>query len=544
LAGAVALGPRALLGQVDHRVNRGNTDTSGYALDRNAQAGSGGFNLTRPGLTGFDSGSTANAVITGNVTGLGGFKGFSPIPQSNAFRTDLPSTGLSGFFGRGVGPTDLRSNRVPTQTYFFDPARTVPDSGQIRQGQNVPGVSRLTNTNLPPVAPATVTPLRPLPSVRDPADQRMQFNSKPAELGITQTQTIKPPRPMPADAVAPSFSDAARSAIFGAAMPGREPARGAPGIDARLDNVRVGQKWSELNQPPEAKTLPPKRGEEKPGTAAREGVEAGGLAAKQVGPQPAEQRAAGPGPTMLPLDGQAPSNLGGDRYADLYSAVRAADQVGVNQFGWQTIPQEKRDTRPPDQGPPIARAGEEMAKLATAAKWARDVLEDPVTTFVGKYENDLNRYMAAGEGALKSGDYYRAARLFDLARLVDPVNPLPQLNRGLALAAAGDYVSSVAALEEGIRRFPQIAAFKLDLIAMVGNRDVFDVRRADLENRLAVREQYDLRFLLGYLEFYSGLPDDGLKNLRKAASAAPAGSPIASFASLLTGEQPMPKIPR
>jgi tetratricopeptide (TPR) repeat protein len=267
-----------------------------------------------------------------------------------------------------------------------------------------------------------------------------------------------------------------------------------------------------------------------------------GQSAIQTTPPVVQDRFRTP-PEPLPMDGLAPSNLGGDRFADFYNAFRIADQAGVNQLGFES--QRLQPADPMRPGHVLARRTDAgLNQIDTSAKWAKDVFEDPVTTFVGKYANDLNRYLAAGEEAMKRGEYYKAARLFDLARAVDPVNPLPLLNRGLALVAAGDYVTATTALEDGLRRFPHIAAFKLDLLAMVGNKDVFDVRRADLENRLAVREQYDLRFLLGYLEFYTGLPEDGLRNLRRAANEAPAGSPIAAFAGLVTGETSLPSLPR
>src|SRR5258706_8213651 len=76
------------LAQIDHRVNQGNTNTAGYALDKNPQTGSGGFNLARPGT--FDNGSRANAIITCHVTGLGAFHGPAPIGPINQFHANLP----------------------------------------------------------------------------------------------------------------------------------------------------------------------------------------------------------------------------------------------------------------------------------------------------------------------------------------------------------------------------------------------------------------------------------------------------------------------
>jgi tetratricopeptide (TPR) repeat protein len=163
-------------------------------------------------------------------------------------------------------------------------------------------------------------------------------------------------------------------------------------------------------------------------------------------------------------------------------------------------------------------------------------------SFAGRYQDQLNGYLRDGEAALRKGEYYRAADLFDLASTVDPSNPLPLLDRGHALLAAGDYVSAATSLERGIARFPQIAAFQIDLPALGGS--IYDVRRADLEKKLANSDQYRLRFLLGYLELYSGLPEEGIRDLEQAASTAPPDSIISIFADLVTNRKELPALPQ
>ena len=63
-------------------------------------------------------------------------------------------------------------------------------------------------------------------------------------------------------------------------------------------------------------------------------------------------------------------------------------------------------------------------------------------------------------------------------------------------------------------------------------------RIADLEERLEDREDYRYRFLLGYAEYYSGLPKYGLPNLKLAAEQAPPQSGMARLYDLLTGGIP------
>lgn len=164
---------------------------------------------------------------------------------------------------------------------------------------------------------------------------------------------------------------------------------------------------------------------------------------------------------------------------------------------------------------------------------AEELLNRPVTTFVGAEDTRLNHYLRQAESFLDSGEYFRAAGQYKLAALIDPDNPLVWLGQGHALIAAGDYASAVRALGKGIERFPQIAYFRLSLNDFIPDATLLESRRADLEARLATEESAEARFLLGYVEYYSGLQSYGLENLKKAAALSPADSAIARFAAML-----------
>ncbi len=256
-----------------------------------------------------------------------------------------------------------------------------------------------------------------------------------------------------------------------------------------------------------------------------------------------------------------PANLGADKFADIISAVGALQASGASRLGFLaragmaedgSIAQdfraasERGEAVAPGVQPPsdaLARPGD-VRESATAVRWADKLLDDPITSFVGMYRGRLNDFMLRAEEALHGGKFYDAARLFDLAHTIETSNPLPLLGRGHALIAAGDYMSGEIALERGISRFPQIVAFRLDLPSLVGADDTYDLRRLDLEKRLALRDHYRLRFVLGYLELYSGLPEQGLRNLRRAADLAPAESVVALFPDLLLGTRALPPVGR
>jgi len=124
-----------------------------------------------------------------------------------------------------------------------------------------------------------------------------------------------------------------------------------------------------------------------------------------------------------------------------------------------------------------------------------------IKTFVGTRESVVNDYLARAEADLKAGRFYRAAAMYRFARSVAPDNPLPVLGRAMALLAAGDYMTSVSGLFEGIQLFESLSLFQIDLKAFVPDLMVLDGRRADLEARLELSENYRLRFLLGWDEY-------------------------------------------
>jgi len=122
---------------------------------------------------------------------------------------------------------------------------------------------------------------------------------------------------------------------------------------------------------------------------------------------------------------------------------------------------------------------------------------------------------------LKQRQYYRAADAYSMAQTVDPTNPLPHLGRSVSLLAAGDYMSSATALFTAVRLFDSLGRFQIDLESLVPDAGVLESRRADLEKRLQLFDDFRLRFLLGYLQYSTGLPDAGLANMEAAAQKSP-----------------------
>ncbi len=567
---AVALGvaaalaaPSAAHGQINYQVDNRVSGLDGRRLDRNYQVGGPGVNLPVPWA--FDGGFRANAIVTGNVTGLAGFHG-STVPGANQFRDFLPSSALSGFQARSVGVNDIRSYQSPPPTYFYDPRTTVADAGVIARGLNVPGTSTVISPHIPPNMVNTFDRTEVDQLLRiDPQqlDQVLEPMSIPSDLGLRQTEASTLQTgvlPSLAPQLLPGVYDAAAtSSIFGApptaslngptAMLPDRPTPFVPDAPIDPDPLRPA---SDMPVAPfeDAPSLVPPEDRQ---TMANEQLQAARLSrepfsdANELGVtylMPREHAAG-----AISAEGSGAAGTERDVYESLVQAFLLMQDAGTKPVGFaadgSAAPGELDAARPDVAQPPESTEGTPdgaPSQTAVAAKWANSTLEEPLDTFAGRYENQFNQLMSKAELALKEGKFYVAAQLYGLATSIDSRNPLPLLGRGHAYIATGDYLSAFESIRQGIQQFPQIAAFRLDLPAMVGQSDIFDLRRSDLEKRLADGDFYKLRFLLGYLEIYSGLVEDGILNLERAAAQAPPGDIVARFPDLLLGRQELPSV--
>jgi len=140
----------------------------------------------------------------------------------------------------------------------------------------------------------------------------------------------------------------------------------------------------------------------------------------------------------------------------------------------------------------------------------------PHETFASFSNDKFNQHLRAGEMYLKQGRYYRAADSYTLASIYKPDDPLCYAGRSHALFAAGEYLSSALFLSRALEIFPEYALFKIDLVAMVGDRDKLESRIVDVEEWLERSDAPELQFLLGYVYYQMGR----LQRAKQAIDAA------------------------
>ncbi len=137
-------------------------------------------------------------------------------------------------------------------------------------------------------------------------------------------------------------------------------------------------------------------------------------------------------------------------------------------------------------------------------------------TFASFVDDKFNMYLRAGENYLKEGKYYSAADAYTMASIYRPKDPLAYAGRSHALFAAGEYMSSALFLSRALEIFPQYAAFKINLLSMVGDRDTLETRIVEAQQWLEKSKAAELHFLLGYIYFQA----DRLENAQNAINAA------------------------
>ena len=142
-------------------------------------------------------------------------------------------------------------------------------------------------------------------------------------------------------------------------------------------------------------------------------------------------------------------------------------------------------------------------------------------TFASYSKDNFNKHMRAAEQYLKEGKYYRAEDTYTLASIYKPNDPLVYAGKSHALFSAGEYMSSSLFLSRALEIFPEYARFKIDLAAMVGDRDKLESRIGDIEEWIERSGSADLQFLLGYVYYQMGRVSEAKKAIDAAYEKLP-----------------------
>ncbi|MBN1795832.1 MAG: hypothetical protein JW804_04100 [Sedimentisphaerales bacterium] len=140
---------------------------------------------------------------------------------------------------------------------------------------------------------------------------------------------------------------------------------------------------------------------------------------------------------------------------------------------------------------------EELSDIEIEAR-ARVAIED-YKSFASKSNDEFNKYMRSAEENMKSGKFYKAADDYSLASIYNPSDPLAYAGKSHALFAAGEYLSSALNLNRAIEIFGGYAEVKVDVVAMIGDKDTVEKRLADIDTWYEVTSSPELKFLQAYI---------------------------------------------
>lgn len=527
---------------------------SGNALDANPQIGSGGYNSARPVSTGING----NLIMSGNVTGGRAFQGFSPIGNPNTLQTTIPSANLSPFIRDSVGLPGIQSglsNTAPRP--YFDPSQTAVSSGTIEagallsrdlggtyragQGQYQTPVTSLGGTQplgqyggqLPYAAPvwtpAGIGMFNPDVIANRPGEITSNPLTQLATSGpLSKAAAGKAPEIQPAEGLSQAGPQGQSNQTV---LPGKLERQTEPGSQdqqsgAGQPNIVPQDVTLSLAKPnagnlAAGKSLEPLQ----PGTSPRADEQTvSSLLTQMQQYTGAAKQAVAPGSEqpqgqMLTQNQQKPLNFSVDE-----AAHRPSDDLRLLQSGMTAAQRQQMQTD-------IGRQ--------QASRLVEQRIRTPIRSLAGARQTQVDRILAQAEDLMRAGEYYKAAGAYNGVIAAAPDNALAWLGRANALLAAGEYLQAYVALESGISRFPQVLEFDLDLPALLGNREILDVRRAELETLLTGKPDYRMQFLLGYLDYYSGQRSLGLQVIKQAAKVAPAGS-IVPQAKLILERQAAP----
>jgi hypothetical protein len=532
---------------------------TGRLFDANPQIGSGGYNAARP----VSPLALGNALAQGTIGRGMSLRGVSPIGDPTAFRGPLGSGMLSAFRRDSVSMADVSSPYAGLVGLpYYDPSQTVATGGFL-SGQYGPVVPRFG----PQVSGSG--PAGSAPGVPGPLDLRLDTRLNvgsvsgadgwsPSVAGLRSqivgltpggnselSSTIFGPAPraaapFPAPRVAdrvlnnlarlpvPDMRDLTRPGTLDGQQfeepPGSRPPLGTP-----LDAVRRGEARRLTEEVPRDPRLP-RLDRDRPFMLGPQ-VRTPGPTEAEAGRSPIRDATT----SAMPRLRDASVLPGYDVFTDMQLGLALAADPSAAWF---------KDIQDAVRQNPAATGLMQELAAAQSQEFIARVVNAPIRTFHGQGESPLNNEILKAESLLEIGQYYEAVRRYEAARRLDPLNPLPLIGKGNAYLAAGEYLSAVVALVQGFERYPELSKFSFDLAALMGGGEVVDIRRSDLMRRLESQEDPRLRFLLGYLEYFGGDRESGLKNFEKAAETDAGASIISRFPAMLReGRLPPPKLP-
>jgi tetratricopeptide (TPR) repeat protein len=443
---------------------------------------------------------SGNLLVTGNIRGPAYFRGVVPYYAPTYFGQTLPSSSLDSFLRDSAGAEDAgRYNRYSGYNLgyrpYYSPTQTVAST--------MPGASAVTGASTTNIGAYSAQPYLTgtLPLRRDEM------------LDTASAMSLARLRPM-------SMTPAEMQKLISSEIAKDSPARLTDQqyqTQAEQYKPNISQesyKTGELKKP-----LPGLEGSLLPSAPRKLGGEV-----NQPFGTPTQKKQAGEETAEMPFG--APWAIDMNKQLDVYDQMKQQLDSLQKKIDLALIaPQpEKAAEESKKTAGEQAREGFQVEKLTEVnlpAAETRGIL-GPFETFASFSEDKFNQNMRAAELYLKQGRYYRAADAYTLASLYKPGDPLAYAGKSHALFASGEYMSSALFLSRALQIFPEYARFKIDIEAMVGDRDKLETRVVDVEEWLKRSGGApELQFLLAYVYYQMDRPQPAKETIDAACEKMP-----------------------
>lgn len=417
-----------------------------------------------------------NRIITGNVAGGKHFRGVVPYNSVSDFAGRLGSSSIDSFLRRSAGTpgTDQYTGRI---TPYFSQTRTVTTTSPYQPSVIRPPTANITGRS---------TTRMPLPTT-----QRIAPSTQPrADIPL---RTF---RPM-------SMTAQEMEKVIASELTTYKQAR-------ELADRKQQQKAQEFHE--ELKKIKEQAAELT--TQLQD--------ADQFREAPVKDTAIKKSP-LLPLTQKAEPLTTDDKQLDIFDKMKR--QLGQLKKASEQKTDSLSARQPTDQLKPkkpdysYKKPDDQLSEEDVSARAAQ--IMGQYDSFASFSEDKFNLNIRAAEEYLKQGRFYRAADAYTLALIYKPHDPLAYAGKCHALFAAGEYMSSALFLSRALEIFPDYVRFKIDIEAMVGDRDTLETRIADINQMLEKDDVPELQFLLAYLYYQMGRLERASHSIKAAYEKMP-----------------------
>ena len=193
---------------------------------------------------------------------------------------------------------------------------------------------------------------------------------------------------------------------------------------------------------------------------------------------------------------------------------------------------QQTDTQP--NAGPASEANEPAVTIDNARIGAATSITEVYKSFAAYSNDKFNRYMKAGEDYMKKGRFYRAADSYTIAIVYKPEDPLGYAGKSLALFAAGEYLSSSLFLARALEAFPDYARLKIDIVAMIGDKDLIEKRLIEAREWAERSKSGELAFLLSYIYCQMNRMEFARQSIEFAAEQMPDSKAVQAMKQEIT----------